>query len=55
MEMIEEIERKALAEIESLRADKITLLKKLNKEIKEHNSEKKRSAQIERKVINSNE
>lgn len=37
MSMIEEIERKALMEIDNLRTDKISLMKKLNEEIKAHN------------------
>ena len=41
MEMIEAIERKALIELERLRNDKISLMKRLNKEIKENNEDKK--------------
>lgn len=50
--MIDEIEKKALAEIESLRADKISLLKRLNTEIKSHNAEKKKTSRLEKKNIN---
>lgn len=50
MEMIEEIERKALVEIDCLRSDKIQVLKKLNKEIKLHNEEKKRCLELEAEV-----
>ena len=48
MEMIEAIERKALIEIERLRNDKISLMKRLNKEIKENNMDKKARIYLER-------
>ena len=37
LEMIESIERKAIEEIDALRQDKVSLMKKLNQEIKAHN------------------
>lgn len=41
LEMIESIERKAIEEIDALRQDKVSLMRKLNHEIKAHNKEKK--------------
>jgi hypothetical protein len=52
MGIIEEIERKALTEIDTLRLDKISLMKKLNEEIKSHNIERKRREMFESKTRN---
>lgn len=48
--MIEEIERKAMEEIEGLRADKIELMTRLNAEIKAHNEEKRIRARLEQEL-----
>ena len=48
LQLINEIERRCLAEIEKMRDEKLGLIGQLNEEIRQHNAQKKRSADLER-------
>lgn len=50
LHLINEIERRALGEIEKLRDEKVALINQLNDEIRRHNAEKKKSVELEREL-----
>ena len=48
LQLINEIERRCLGEIEKMRDEKLVLIGQFNEEIRQHNAQKKRNVELER-------
>ena len=50
LQLINEIERRCLGEIEKMRDEKLVLIGQFNEEIRQHNAQKKRNVELERQL-----